>query len=83
MEECILNNETMERTFNPIEQADLDQYYSVEFFINGTSYQFKLWNIISMPMCILIKEDSDILPWLRVRRKTEHEILFRRFRVSD
>ena len=69
MENCILADERMERSFKPGKQTDLEQYYSVDFLINGNSYQFKLWNIISMPMCILIKEDSDIISWLRVGEK--------------
>lgn len=42
------------------------KYYSVEIFINSHAYQFKIWNMISMPMCILVKENSDVLPQLRV-----------------
>ena len=42
------------------------KYYSVEIFINSHAYQFKIWNMISMPMCILVKESSKVLPQLRV-----------------
>ena len=44
-----------------------DQYHSVEFSIQGVelAYQFKIWNTLSTPMCILVKEDSAILPQLR------------------
>ncbi|MBW2020791.1 MAG: hypothetical protein JRI65_12500 [Deltaproteobacteria bacterium] len=31
-----------------------------------TPYKFKIWNIASTSMCILVKEDSDILSWLKV-----------------
>jgi hypothetical protein len=45
-----------------------DQYYSAEFTIRGldTVYQFRLWNTDSTPMCVLVREDSNILPWLKV-----------------
>jgi len=42
-------------------------YHSVEFSIQGVelAYQFKIWNTSSTPMCVLIKEDSAILPSLK------------------
>ena len=42
-------------------------YHSVEFSIQGVelAYQFKIWNTSSTPMCVLVKEDSAILPSLR------------------
>ena len=45
-----------------------DQYYSVEFSIKGIefTYQFKIWNVSSKGMCVLVKEDSDILSHLKV-----------------
>lgn len=45
----------------------IDHYSSVEIS-NGNidlSYHFKLWNIASASMCILVKEDSKILPQLK------------------
>jgi hypothetical protein len=44
-----------------------NHYHSVEFSIQGVelAYQFKIWNTSSTPMCVLIKEDSAILPRLR------------------
>lgn len=44
------------------------QYYSVELSIQdlNLSYQFKIWNIASKSMCVLIKEDSEILSRLKV-----------------
>ena len=47
--------------------SDLDQYASVEISNNSIelSYHFKLWNVASAPMCILIKEDSQILSKLK------------------
>ena len=43
-------------------------YYSAEFSISGlgTAYQFKIWNMDATPMCVLVRQDSDILPWLKV-----------------
>ena len=45
-----------------------DQYHSVEFFVKGMElpYQFKIWNTASMPMCVLVKENSAVLPLLKV-----------------
>ena len=45
-----------------------DEYYSAEFSVNGlgTVYQFRLWKTDSTPMCVLVREDSNLLPWLRV-----------------
>lgn len=45
-----------------------DSYHSVEFSIKGIelSYQFKIWNTANMSMCVLVKEDSAILPRLKV-----------------
>ncbi len=56
-----LEDRTSEQT-----QKD-DQYHSVEFSVQGVElpYQFKIWNTSSTPMCILVKEDSAILPRLR------------------
>lgn len=44
------------------------QYYSVEFSINGLNlcYQFKIWNMASQSMCVLVREDSELLPRIRV-----------------
>ncbi|MGD8834834.1 MAG: PilZ domain-containing protein [Desulfobacteraceae bacterium] len=44
------------------------RYYSVQFKTTGLAafYQFKLWNISSKGMCILVKEDSEVLKHLKV-----------------
>jgi hypothetical protein len=49
-------------------RKEVDQYYSVEFTINGLdlSYQFRIWNAASKSMCVLVREDSEILPQLKV-----------------
>ena len=40
-------------------------FHSAELSVDGLqlAYQFKLWNVASKPH-LLIKQDSDILPWL-------------------
>ena len=44
------------------------QYHSVEFSIGKlcVPHQFRIWNIASTPTCVLVREDSRILPLLRV-----------------
>jgi len=46
----------------------IDQYYSVEFSIRNCpfTYQFKIWNISSKGICVLVKEDSELLNYLKV-----------------
>ena len=46
--------------------SNSNRYSSVEFSIRELSYQFKLWNIGSDSMQIVIKDGSDILDWLKV-----------------
>jgi len=52
----------------PVLPRPTDQFHSVEFSIRGlnVSYQFKIWDMFSSCMCILVKEYSDILPRLKV-----------------
>ncbi|MBW2136559.1 MAG: hypothetical protein JRH06_03280 [Deltaproteobacteria bacterium] len=56
----------LERRSEPRRQPD--SYHSVELSIDGLefSYQFKLHNIASRSMCVIVKEDSEILPRLKV-----------------
>jgi hypothetical protein len=44
------------------------RYYSAEVFIDAleTPYQFKIWNMASVSLAILVKEGSGILPLLKV-----------------
>ena len=46
----------------------VDQYYSVEFSLDGLEslYQFKIWDVSSMGMCVLVKEDSAVVGHLKV-----------------
>jgi hypothetical protein len=45
-----------------------DKYYSVEFKTTGLYlvHQFKIWDMSSKGMCILVKKDSDLLNTLKV-----------------
>ena len=45
----------------------IDQYYSVEFSVSGAAfvYHFKIWNLSSKGMCVLVKEDSGVLNHLK------------------
>ena len=49
-------------------KAILDEYYSVQFFLNanGPTYLFKLRNISSNGPCILVKQDSFVFKELNV-----------------
>lgn len=66
MKESAVTKEQVGRRTGPIEHAN--PYSSVEFSINGLeiAYQFKIWNTASTPMCVLVKEDSNIVPRLKV-----------------
>ncbi len=46
----------------------VDQYYSVEFSVKGLElvYQFKIWNLSQKGMCVLVKEESELLKHIRV-----------------
>jgi hypothetical protein len=46
----------------------INQYYSVEFSIRGCpfTYQFKIWNISQKGICVLVKEDSELINYLKV-----------------
>jgi len=46
----------------------VDKFLSVEFSKKGVGsiYQFKIWNISSKGMCILVREDSKIMNFLSV-----------------
>lgn len=50
------------------ERSLAERYYSVQFTTNSlpSFYQFKLWNISSKGLCILVKEGSEVLNHLVV-----------------
>jgi len=66
MKEYATVDKLAERRCGPGEKVN--QFYSVEIPIGelGVVYQFKIWNIESTSMFVLVKEDSGILPWLKV-----------------
>ena len=45
----------------------IDQYYSVEFSVKREAfvYQFKIWDLSSKGMCVLVQEDSGVLKYLK------------------
>lgn len=45
-----------------------ERYYSVQFTASGLTshYQFKIWNISSNGMCILVKESSEVLRHINI-----------------
>lgn len=59
-------NDLSEKRSEP--RTELEKYHSVEFKIAdlGSLYQFKVWNISSKGMCLLVREDSDVLKYIEV-----------------
>ena len=49
----------------------VSQFHSVEFSISGLdlSYQFRLWNKDPEPMHVIVREDSDLLRWLKIGKR--------------
>ena len=47
-------------------RVETDKYYSVELIAPGTEfvYQFKIWNLSEQGLCILVRNDSDLLKHL-------------------
>jgi hypothetical protein len=45
-----------------------DQFHSAEFSFEGKdmTYQFRIWNTATSSICVVIKENSEVLPLLRV-----------------
>ena len=66
MQECMV----VDNYLNNLTKYDgeEDRYYSVEFPVKGFDfqYQFKIRRVGSRPMCILVREDSNILKKLKV-----------------
>ena len=50
------------------ERSGTDRYHSVQFTTQGLAsfYQFKLWNISASGLCILVKEESEIMEHIHV-----------------
>ena len=66
MKACVVSNNLIGR--KQPKARHLDQFYSVEVSIRGLSapYQFKIWNMSTPCMSVLVKEYSDILSRLKV-----------------
>jgi len=66
MKEYVMTNKAEERRYQPIKQVD--QYYSVEFSLSGCAfvYQFKIRKVSLKEICVLVREDSDLLNHLKV-----------------
>jgi len=49
-------------------RTEVDQYYNVELSIPDASlrYQFRIWDLSSRGICIVVKKDSDLLKHLKV-----------------
>lgn len=73
MGEKTANNDVAERNLES--RHILDKYYSVQFSINGYApvYMFKLRNFSYNDLCILVKEDSDVLKCLKVNETINME----------
>jgi len=50
------------------EKRSLDEYYSVELALEGLAclHQFRIWIIPNGTMCVLVKENSEVLGSLKV-----------------
>jgi len=59
-------NKPEEIGYQPLKQVD--QYYSVEFSLSGCAYvyQFKIRKVLLKEICVLVREDSDLLNYLKV-----------------
>ncbi|HUV49479.1 MAG TPA: PilZ domain-containing protein [Anaerolineae bacterium] len=66
MQDVFNKNGCVEKRYDPRKMAD--KYFRVEFSKSGLThfYTFKLRDISSKGMCILIKEGSDVLKSLKV-----------------
>ncbi|MFC1533537.1 hypothetical protein ACFL7M_09265 [Thermodesulfobacteriota bacterium] len=51
----------------------MDDYHSVEFSVKGLDlpYQFRIWDNASESINVLVKENSSVLPLLRVGDKLD------------
>lgn len=67
------NNKLAERNLEP--SQILEKYYSVQFSLNRHDpvYMFKLRDISCNGLCILVKEDSDVLKRLKVNETLNME----------
>ncbi len=61
-----MSNNFVEKRSEP--RSVIDKYYSVDFSIGNDSllYQFRLWNLSSKGLCIIVKENSAILNHINI-----------------
>lgn len=66
MEGNAVKNTWKERRSEP--RKRVEQYHSAEFVFEGRElhYQFRIWDTASSSMCVLVKENSEALPLLKV-----------------
>ena len=66
MENYAVSNELIER--RSISERKPNPYCSVEFTFDDLDvlYQFKVWNTRSGHMCVIVREESDVLPRMSV-----------------
>ncbi|RJR49193.1 MAG: hypothetical protein C4576_07245 [Desulfobacteraceae bacterium] len=66
MEGNALKNSWKERRSEP--RTRVEQYHSAEFIFEERElhYQFRIWDTASSSMCVLVKENSEALPLLKV-----------------
>jgi hypothetical protein len=66
MRESVMTTRLVDKATQSVKEAG--KYHSVEISMMGTPvhYQFKIWCMGSIPMCFLVKENSDILNRLKV-----------------
>lgn len=71
-------NGTEEKRSEP--RTQVERYYSVEFRASnfGFLYRFKIWDMSSKGMCVLVREDSDVLKHIKVG-----EILKMKYYTND
>jgi hypothetical protein len=52
----------------PEQSKKADQYYSAEFLVEGMEvlYQFKIWDVNSSSLSVLVNQHSQILPRIKV-----------------
>jgi hypothetical protein len=51
----------------------IDEFYSVELILPSvtSAYQFKIWNLSSGGICIVVNQDSEVLKHMRVGDRLE------------
>ena len=65
MHDVVVSQAVNEKRLEPPKQPT--HYHSVEFSVEGLGmpYQFKIYHLMSTAMCLVIKEDSNVLHHLK------------------